>query len=224
MGNRFSEINNSKWCKLCNLNVVEGEEHPNEEAHLSAEYEAQQLEYRRAALEKRLSETSTLIPVSSNDMLKHIAQPGSPETLCGRLITDTYRPSTTDLVCDICANLASSTSFLVNSDGEEGISDSELPSITAANYTRDGVKIEDGFTVLTNEEPDVDFDSFYSVLTYEKFANSTEFELEPFEASDSSDEDSEYLSPLAEEPIQFTAHWLEEDNAEEPLFLPNDEL
>lgn len=216
MGNRFSEIANAKWCKLCNVNVIEGSEHPDENAHLVAQLEQIKKMESDSIVAKKLTATSSLIPVSSNDMLKHISQIGSPETLCGRLITDKYRPSTTDLVCDVCADLAGSTSFIVESEEP-----SSLGQVTATNYTRDGFKIDDdGFTVLTNDNEN----DLFSGFTFDKFINTSAFEFGESDSSEEPVEEITYLGTIEdEEPIQFTAHWLQEDD-EEPLFLPHNEF
>lgn len=221
MGNRFSEISNAKWCKICSVNVVDGAEHPNEDAHLEAQIAEMNANVKREAMTKKLTATSSLIPVSSNDMLKHIGQVGSPETLCGRLITDKYRPSTTDLVCDICANLAQSTSFLVESEDDlDSLRENASKIVTAMNYTRDGFKIDDdGFTVLTSESEE---EGSYPLFSFDRYVVAA-LEMEEVDADEPVDEIVYLGSVEDDEPIQFTAHWLEEDN-EEPLFLPNDEL
>lgn len=48
---------------------------------------------------------SVYIDVLSNDMLKHKSLPSSPETLCGKIVADTFRPSAIDEMCDICMTL-----------------------------------------------------------------------------------------------------------------------
>lgn len=45
------------------------------------------------------------IDVLSNDMLKHKSLPSSPETLCGKIVADRFRPSAIDEMCDICMTL-----------------------------------------------------------------------------------------------------------------------
>lgn len=284
MSNRFAEIANAKWCKICNTSIVQGEEHPDLNAHIQQKLEDIKAAEKTAQVEQSLQAKSILIPVSSNDMLSHIGRQGSPETLCGRLITDIYRPSTTSLVCDVCAELSKGVSFLVNSknqrtssyqkiaqrvtdtcecgnddNGNWDVNDvpgssSELTATCgscgakysvsstdideynsgtgqhtwihqlgpriSANYTRDGYKIaDDGFTVVTNEVNE-EFDPF----TYTRFVTANEYDLDETVELTSTDDEIVYLGSYDfDEPVQFTAHWLEEDN-EEPLFLPNDEL
>lgn len=143
MSTRFSEISNSSWCKTCNVQLLPGQNHPNLAAHLEEIAEAEKIS---SILDKKLNSTSSFIPVSSNDMMRHIALVASPETLCGKIVVDTYRPSTTDRVCDTCSQLSSDVNFVKTEE--------KTASITkeAINYTRDGLKIEDGFTVITAEE------------------------------------------------------------------------
>lgn len=232
MSSRFSEVFNAKWCKICSANIIEGEEHPNLDAHNQADQAQVAAAQQQEVLSKKMQATSRLIPVSSNDMLKHIAQPAAPDTLCGRPITDVYRPSTTDLVCDICADLSVSANFLVETkeiltsvkEKEEEYPITSNFNVTAVNYTRDGQKIdEDGFTVITNdnETSSSNFDSFYP-FTYEKIMTTTASEFDEGDLEEPYDE-IVYMG-MFDEPIQFTAHWLEEDNEEEPLFLPNEEF
>lgn len=150
MSTRFSEVANSRWCKTCNVQILPGDDHPNLEAHLA---EIKTIEAANEAITKKMTATSTFIPVSSNDMMRHVALSSSPETLCGKIVTDTYRPSTTDRVCDVCAELASDANFVKTTDEAD---DDSLRTASvekeAINYTRDGVRIEDGFTVITSEE------------------------------------------------------------------------
>lgn len=62
---------------------------------------------------------STYLDVSSNDMLRHKSLPSAPETLCGKIITDIFRPSALDTdgwgykaECDICITLAGGNTFV----------------------------------------------------------------------------------------------------------------
>lgn len=148
MSTRFSEVSNSSWCKICNVQLLPNQDHPNLEEHLkqiTAAAEAQ------SVLDEKMKATSTYIPVSSNDMLRHVALHDSPETLCGKIITDVYRPSTTDKVCDTCVELSSHGNFVKTETEEPQVFTASVTK-KAINYTRDGLKIEDGFTVITSEE------------------------------------------------------------------------
>lgn len=152
MSSRFSEISNSSWCKTCNVQIMPGETHPNIEAHLE---EVAELEKNSSILNKKLNATSTFIPVSSNDMMRHVALVASPETLCGKIIVDKYRPSTTDRVCDVCAELSAEANFVKTEEKAASIAKSASTIKEAVNYTRDGFKIENGFTVITAEEAEI---------------------------------------------------------------------
>lgn len=48
---------------------------------------------------------SPYIDVLSNDMLRHKSLPSSPETLCGKIVADVFRPSAIDEDCDTCMTL-----------------------------------------------------------------------------------------------------------------------